>query len=161
MWINKLRSNYENKKSHVKVCMKNVNNNKFTLAVSSVLGIVLILGLTVMLFSIVYFSILSVPYSPPTPAADIYYSYEGTNIIVTHYGGTSLDLRTKIQMHIGDNPPIIAEVRDYLSAEAMDDDRWGFGEQFIYNASVDISNTSVEVVVIDIHTDSVVSVGKN
>jgi hypothetical protein len=137
------------------------SNNRDSHAVSSVLGTVLILGLTVSIFSIVYYSILSVPYSPPTPAADIYYSYEGMNIIVTHYGGTALDLQTEMQIHIGGNPPVITEVRNYLSAEAIDDDRWGFGEQFVYNASVDISNTSVEVVVIDIHTESVVSVGKN
>ena len=160
MWINKLRINYEKKKSPIKIFVNKIKNNKFSPAVSSIIGTVIILGLSVMFFSIIYYSVITVPYSPPSPSSNIYYSYEGTKVIVTHFGGPALDLQTEIQIHIGDDSPIITKVKDYLNEEAIDDNYWGFGEQFVYDTSVDILNNTVNVIVIDHYTDSVVSIGK-
>jgi hypothetical protein len=136
---------------------KNSHNNN---AVSEVIGTVLLLGISVTLFSIVYISVLTLPNSPPTPYSNIYFSYNETNIILTHFGGTELSLDTDIKIIIGDDPPIFEKVKDYLSNESIDDNYWGFGEQFIYTSSEDLLGKSVEVSVIDNNSNSIVNIGR-
>jgi FlaG/FlaF family flagellin (archaellin) len=142
---------------------KNSHNNN---AVSEVIGTVLLLGISVTLFSIVYISVLTLPNSPPTPSSNIYFSYnynetnDVTNIILTHFGGTELSLDTDIKIIIGDDSPIIEKVRKNLSEESINDSYWGFGEQYIYNASGNLLDKSIEVSVIDTDSNSIVSIGR-
>jgi len=74
------------------------NTNKF--AVNEIFGTILLLGISVSLFSIVYISVLTMPHSTPTNSTDIYFSYNGTKIILTHSGGKELNVNTQIKIKI-------------------------------------------------------------
>jgi len=61
-------------------------------AVNEILGTILLLGISVSIFSIVYMSVLTFPYAPSTPSSNIYFSLDETKIVLTHFGGKELDL---------------------------------------------------------------------
>ena len=88
-------------------------------AISEIIGTMLMLGISVSLFSVVYISVLTVPYSPPTPSANIIYQIEGGNIILSHYGGKALNLDTEIVMKVDDLPVDPISVGDYLYNDTM------------------------------------------
>ena len=72
-----------------KICKKvkvNKNQKKFfndNSALSDLIGTILLLGIAIALFSIVYISVLSIPYSPPTPTSNIAFSYNETKLTLT------------------------------------------------------------------------------
>jgi len=146
---------------------KHSNNN----AVNEILGTILLLGISVSLFSIVYMSVLTFPYTPSTPSSNIYFSLDETKIVLTHYGGKELDLDSKVRIIIGDEWSITVNISDFLDDEDLLDNYWGFGEQFdcnVTNAS-EVANpielevlleNSVQVTVIDQNSNSAVFIGR-
>jgi len=136
---------------------KKLSNNN---AVNEILGTILLLGISVSIFSIVYISVLTFPYTPSTPSSNIYFSLDETKVVLTHYGGKELDLESEVRIIIGDEPPITVNVSDFLDDEDVDN-YWGFGEQFVYNDTTGaVLENSVVVTVIDIDSNSVVIIGK-
>jgi len=134
------------------------NNN----AVNEILGTILLLGISVSIFSIVYISVLTFPYTPSTPSSNIYFSLDDTRIVLTHFGGKELDLDSEVRIIIGDEPPITVNVSDGGFLDDEDGNNyWGFGEQFVYNDTTEaVLENSVVVTVIDIDSNSVVIIGK-
>ena len=75
-------------------------------AINEIVGTMLLLGISVSIFSIVYISVLTIPYPSSTPSSNIYFSLDETKIVLTHFGGKELDLESDVRIMIGDEPPI-------------------------------------------------------
>lgn len=133
--------------------------NKQNHAVSEVVGTILLLGISVTLFSVIYTMVLSTPYTPPTPTSNIVYSLDNSNLTLTNVGGKPLELDTEVKILINDSLYQSYKVGDYLDPNKKN---WGIGEQLIFDLSGYISEIdySVEVQVIDVNSNSIIMMGK-
>ena len=102
--------------------MKNIREK---LAVSEIVGVVILLGISVSLFVVVQVMVFSYPFEPATPSVNIVGSISGGNILLEHHGGESISLDAEIRIIIDGEPkpPFIA--RDNLSLSTSNgDDFW-------------------------------------
>jgi len=130
-----------------------IKNNRQS--VSEVIGTIILLGISISLFSIVQFTVFSYPFEPSTPSVNIVGSIDQGNILLEHYGGESLSLNTKILFEIDNSqqPEIIVE-NNLVNSD--NDNQWEIGEILSYTPSIDISGKIVRATVIDVKTNSVV-----
>ena len=70
--------------------------------ISEVIGTILLLGISVTLFSVVYITVLSFPGAPTIPSSNIALSVNETSLILTHVGGEPLGLDSKIKIMVDD-----------------------------------------------------------
>jgi len=124
-------------------------------AVSEIVGTILLLGITVSLFSVICGIVLSYPFSPSSPPTNLVGMVEGEYLLIEHRGGKALDLGTKVSLTIGDNMSEIITVGAYLNNESKEDNQWGIGEWFVYQDS-DITGKKVGIAVVDVESDSVI-----
>ena len=124
-------------------------------AVSEIVGTILLLGITVSLFSVICGIVLSYPFSPSSPSTNLVGMVEGEYLLIEHRGGKALDLGTKVSLTIGDNMSKIIIVGDYLNNESKGDNRWGIGEWFVYQNN-NITGKKVGIAVVDVESDSVI-----
>jgi len=124
-------------------------------AVSEIVGTILLLGITVSLFSVICVIVLSYPFSPSSPSASLVGMVAEDYLLIEHRGGKALDLGTKVSLTIGDNMSKIVIVGDYLNIESKVDNRWDIGEWFVYQDS-DIKEKKVGIAVVDVESDSVI-----
>lgn len=131
--------------------IKRIKNNQ-NRAVSEVVGTILLLGISVTLFSVIYAMVLGIPYSPPTPTVNIVYSLNDNNLTLTNLGGKTLGLDTKIKILINDT---LYKTYNLTTS-------WGIGQELIFDLSEYINDIdySVEVLVIDSSSNSIVMMGK-
>jgi FlaG/FlaF family flagellin (archaellin) len=134
----------------------NLNRNS---AVSEVVGTILLLGIAVTLFSVVYITILGIPHLPPTPVSNIAYSINDEIITLTHIGGKPLDLNAEVKILINDELFESYKLGDYLDENETN---WGLGEKLKFDLSGNISESdySIGVQVIDLNSNSIVMMGK-
>ena len=92
-------------------------------AVSEVLGTILILVISVMIFSVVYISFFSVDVSPSRPNVYIAGSIKGNNLILEHSGGESLPLETKVSVSLADGTYNVCEVKDKDSVKLTEKEK--------------------------------------
>jgi len=139
-----------------------------TSAVSEVLDTILLLGIAVSLFSVVSIVVLSYPFNPSPPSANIVGFVDGNNIILEHRGGEDLDLDTKIMVTIDDDysNSYVLTINDryILGNESKNNNYWNIGENIIINATNDLPNldlfgSKVDVTVVDMNTNSVILTG--
>ena len=133
-----------------------MKNNRKNIAVSDVVGTIVLLGITVALFSTLCVGVLSYPFSPSEPAVNIVGTRDGTDLILEHRGGEALSLDTKVIITIGDDSPLPLIVGDYLTPEEKRDNRWGIGEGFVYDVG---EGERVVITVVDIESNSVIMLG--
>jgi hypothetical protein len=128
-------------------------------AVSEILGTVLLLGISVTLFSVVYFSILTVPNTPPIPSANIICSIADGEFVFSHIGGSELSDETKILLTIpGETTTATIIAKDYMDASAKADGNWGVGEKVRYTYSSFVGR-EVDYSVVDIGSNAIVVTG--
>ena len=109
--------------------IKKIRSNR---AVSEIVGVVLLLGITVVLFAFLNFSVFHLSFGDSVPSVNLIGSLDKTqaydNITIEHNGGESLDGKTQIIITIGSNTtPIKRNVSDLLN-DLNGDDKWNFGE---------------------------------
>ncbi len=134
---------------------KRVNN-----AVSEIIGTMLLLGISVSLFSVVYISVLTVPYTPPTPSVNIICQIDDDNIILSHYGGKALNFDSEIVLTVDGQPvdPILAG--DYLYNDFNGDGLWSAGEKVVFSYESLVSGgEQLEVNILDTRSNSLVMTG--
>jgi len=124
-------------------------------AVSEVVGTILLLGITVSLFSVICVIVLSYPFLPSSPSTNLVGMVEGEYLLIEHRGGKALDLGTKVTLTIGDNMSESVTVEDFLNNESKEDNRWDIGEWFVYNNS-NIIGKKVGIAVVDVESNSVI-----
>jgi len=135
-----------------------MKNRQADNGVSEIVGTMLLLGMTVTLFSLVYVSVLTISPTPLTPSADIVFRVEGDNIIIDHCGGVALSLDTKILMTI-DNRSMNAIAEDGLDDKYKDDDLWNMGEKLVFPVE-NIFGKQITINVIDVDSNSIIMTGK-
>jgi len=103
--------------------------------VSEVVGTLLLLTISVSLFSVIYASIFSIEISEPTPTVDIIGSINDNELILNHQGGDDLDLDTEVIISVnGKNTRL--PISQNLSYDEKQDDYWNIGE--IFNFSLEM-----------------------
>jgi len=135
--------------------MKYIKNNQ---AVSDIVGIAILLGISVSLFGLVQTIVLNYPFEPSPPTVDLVGHIENNNIIIEHQGGESISLDSKILISI-DGEQSSDTASDLIDIDTSDnDDLWDIGEFISYPIS-DYANKYVKATVIDTETNSIVMIG--
>ncbi|VVB60675.1 Uncharacterised protein [uncultured archaeon] len=125
-------------------------------AVSEVLDIVLLLGITIGLFAFLNYIVFSYSFQPSAPSVNLVGSIDKTNGIITieHNGGESLDGKTQIIITIGsDTTP--SNVIDLLS-DTNGDGKWNFGETVQFPYYGDTTSSYIRAIVIDPSTNTLI-----
>jgi len=135
-----------------------MKNRRTDNGVSEIVGTILLLGITITLFSLIYVSVLTISPAPHTPSANIVFRVKGDDIIINHCGGTALSLDTKILMIIG-NRSMNATAEDGLDDKYKDDDLWGIGEKLVFLVG-NLSGKQITIHVVDVDSNSMVMTGK-
>ena len=122
--------------------------NRANEAVSDIVGTVLLLGMTIALFSVLCVGVLSYPSSPSEPAVNLVGTIIETpddgvylKVIITLDGGQSEDIR----------------VGGYLTDENKDN-KWNIGEGFYYQLN-DYVEGQVKFTVVDTESNTVILLG--
>ena len=129
--------------------MKRIN-----IAVTEMVGTLLLLAISISIFSLVYFSVLTVSPNPTKPSVNLICTLENNNITLEHRGGKTLDLDTEITVNInGTNEKFI--VNNYINNTFKENGLWNMGERVIYPTG-DVTDLKVSVSVVDKHSNSVI-----
>jgi uncharacterized repeat protein (TIGR01451 family)/flagellin-like protein len=141
--------------------MLKIRKNK---AVSEVFGTILLIMISVSLFSVVYIVFLSIDIDESSLPVNIIGTVSDNNIILEHRGGESLHLKTKIILNLpnGEKDIITLKNEDFLDNNSKNDGRWGFGEKVVYkfNNMTNFSRfTPVDITVVDVESNSVIMKG--
>jgi FlaG/FlaF family flagellin (archaellin) len=129
-------------------------------AVSEVIGVILLLGISIALFAGVQLVVYSYPFEPSPPSLNLVASIDQENILIEHQGGERISLDALIRIKVGDLDHISVIARDYLNHNSSDDDEyWEIGEVIVYNPNLELTGLRVETSVIDKETNSVVMTG--
>ena len=144
--------------------MKNWKASSNDSGVSEVIGTILLLGISVTFFSVIYVTVLSFPGGPVAPSSSIALSLDETSLTLMHVGGEPLDLDTKIQIAIDNNLYNVTTVKAQLGEEeTKNDGYWGFGENVSIDFSAgipqDTSEYTIAVTVVDVDSNSVILMG--
>ena len=124
-------------------------------AVSEIVGTMLLLVISITLFSVVYLSVLTIYPSSTRPAVNIICSMdENDNITIEHCGGKKLDLDTEVSITIAETNERFT-VGDYLNNESKNNGVWDVGEKVVYPVE-NIIDKMVSVSVIDKHSNSLI-----
>ena len=123
-------------------------------AVSEIVGTLLLLGISISLFSAIYLSVSTIYPSSTRPSVNLICSVEKNKIIIEHRGGKTLDLDTKLTVTIdGANEKFT--VGDYMNNESRDNGLWNIGEQVVLPVG-DITDMNVSLSVVDVHSNSII-----
>jgi hypothetical protein len=106
------------------------------IAVSEVLGAMLLLSIAVLAFSVIYFYLVSDDGPAPQTYVYIVGDIDGQNITLTHTGGESLDANDKISFTIRGVKQLCL-IKDKLNDE-NGNGKWDLGEKIHDNFTVDI-----------------------
>jgi len=126
-------------------------------AASELIGTILLLGMAVALFSIVYISVLSVSLDANEPNPRIIAKIEGSNIILEHRGGDRLSLGTKVNINI-QNEKTIKTVGDLL-IDTNKDGYWNIGERLSYQFTYSIDPLEADIISVDIEGKKIILLG--
>jgi len=142
---------------------RRVNKKKIRekLAVSEIIGTVLMLGIASCAFSVLYYSVASTPNPNFSPIVEISGTIEENQIIVMHRGGEPLDLDTDFSLNIGGTLKMF-KVGDLLDSDSKEDGFWSLGEKIIYPLEYDFDYSVypyVDINVIDEGSNSIVMMG--
>ena len=126
-------------------------------AVTEIIGTLLLLGISVSLFSIVYLSVLTTHSNPTSPSVNMVCTFDDDNITLWHLGGKDLSLDTKVLLNFNDgsNDEIIINKTNLKKIDENDDGKWSTGEKLVYSNNIIVGN-QVEVTVVDAISNSIV-----
>jgi hypothetical protein len=119
-------------------------------AVSEVIGVVLLLGMTVLLYVVLNSNVSTFSFSSPAPIVNLIGTIDKANniIYVEHNGGESLEGSTNIRITIGTNTYL--KYTSDLLIDVNNDYKWNFGEiiQFSFKG-IDVTGKYIQVTVVD------------
>jgi hypothetical protein len=137
--------------------MKNKRGNQ---AVSEIVGIALLLGISISLFACVQYIVYAYPFEPSPPSLNLVASIDQNNILIEHHGGERLSLKAQIRVIIGESNHYSIIAGDYLNSNSSDNDEyWEIGELVVYNPGLELSGKRIETIIVDKETKSVVMTG--
>jgi hypothetical protein len=117
-------------------------------AVSEVVGVVLLLGITLTLFAVLNFYVFHFSFDPSVTSVNLIGTIDKANnmIDIEHTGGESLDENTQIIITIGSNT---YNFTVSSHPEEIQDDKWNFGETVRFHSPESITNKYIQVQVVD------------
>ena len=140
-------------------------------AVSEVIGVVLMLGITVMLFAVLNFSVFHFSFDPSVTSVNLIGTIDKTTNIITieHNGGESLEGNTEVVITIENS----TETHTYRNSTSdisknigrwhlikintsNTDDKWDFGETVQFESPVIIIGKYIRVDVVDPVKNSII-----
>jgi len=137
--------------------------SKYNKGVSEVVGTILLLGITVAIFSVLYIIVLSEPFDVSKPSSTVVAFVEGSNIIIEHRGGDEINSDSAFRFDIGSTSQEVT-IGDVLD-DVNSDGKWNVGERLIVNGSVigipisDWNNSDVNIYGIDADDQEVILSG--
>ena len=127
--------------------------------VSEITSTMLLLGIAVIIFSVVYFSLLSTPTPNVYPAIDMIAGVQEVNgnysITIEHRGGEPIDVNSRFIVDIAGIRKPVTQLKDLIQ-HSDDEAFWDFGEQIIYPIEENLSGLQVDVGIAEIHSNSLV-----
>ena len=147
-----------------------MKNKRKKTAVTEIVGVALLLGMSIAMYSVVQVMVFSYPFQPATPSVNLVGSINEDNVIkIGHFGGESISIDAKIIIRTSDDSTTFNVSDDdnsnlYFKQNNLGrDDLWEIGEIVTYDLS-DLTSSStsfdsVHVTVIDVKTNSVVMMG--
>jgi len=109
---------------------KSLKKKRSLEAVSEVLETIILLGMTVSFFSILYLFVFSFSFAPVIPTVQVLATTSGDNIILYHQGGDPLPTGTAILLTI-DDVPYTRTIGDYLDDTSKINSQWNMGERLV------------------------------
>lgn len=122
--------------------------------VSEVMGTLLLLTVSIGIFTIVYYSILSTQPAPSSPPLNIIATIDEKNIVVIHAGGKPLDMNSKILVTIA-GTTYEGFIYDYMDEDSKTNQKWDVGEKIIYPVG-DVTGLQVDLALRDHLSNSLV-----
>jgi len=132
--------------------------------VAEIIGTVLLLGIAVAIFSTLYVVVFAYPFPTSSPNVTLIGTIEGSNIIIEHHSGEALSLDTEIPIIIDGEKVLIGDnrtptARDLLDDASKKDGVWNIGERIVYPFVYNINGTQVEIMTVDVESNSLVLIG--
>jgi len=134
-------------------------------AVSDVIGTIILLGITIALFSVLSGIILSYPFTPSPPTVNLISAIDEDEIIIEHNGGENIGLDTKIVIMLNSSKEEF-KAGDHLDQNAKENGFWNLGEKVIFNVTTDsvvpysdYENRTIKVTVLDKTSQSILMMG--
>jgi flagellin-like protein len=125
-------------------------------AVSEIVGTVMLLGIAIALFSIVQLLAFSLPENQNTPSARLIGNVAGDAIHISHHGGESLELNTKLVFTI-DGTSYNRNASEILNVNTSNGDGfWNIGEKVSFDPGVSLNDLEIEMMVVDVASNSVI-----
>jgi len=136
---------------------------KSDLGVTEVVGILMLLMISISIFSVLNFYVLTFD-SPDHPiSANIIGYIDGHDLILEHRGGSYLKLnQTSIMLNVNNTKNELDPMVDFtLSNQNTNGDQylWEISEILIYTHAFNLNNSNVDVNVIDLEYNSIVMTG--
>ena len=153
-----------------------MNNKRKIIAVSEIVGVAILLGMSIAMYSVVQFMVFSYPFEPSTPSVNLVGSINnnelstGTGnertISIGHFGGESISIDSKILIRVNNSDEKNFTARNKIISNSKNPELWDIGEIVLINESdvCENSNTClinalIHVTIIDVKTNSVVMMG--
>jgi FlaG/FlaF family flagellin (archaellin) len=127
-------------------------------AVSEVIGVVLLLGITISLFTILNFYVFNFSFNPSAPSVNLIGTIDKANKIINieHNGGESLEGNINVIITIGSY--LYQNTSSELLLDVNADTKWNFGEtvQFLIPSTINIKGQYIRVEVVDPVSNSII-----
>jgi len=131
-------------------------------AVSEVISIVLLLGITITLFAFLNYTIFSFSFGTPPPSVNLIGTMDkvDNSIIIKHYSGDSLDGTTHVVITVGSSSyqKNVSEMHDtdWKFFDTNHDTKWNFGEAVQFHSPQLITDKYIQVTVVDPATNTII-----
>lgn len=125
-------------------------------AVTEILGTMLLLVISLIIFSTVYFSVLSIPQKEAAPNANIAFSFDNDTVTLSHLSGSPVDPESTISIIIDGNRDTI-RINEFNSWDNNSNNLWNFGEKLVYNTGEsNLLAKNITVSILDKNSNSLV-----
>ncbi|MEF8878834.1 MAG: type IV pilin [Candidatus Thermoplasmatota archaeon] len=115
--------------------MNKITNRGNNYAVSEVVGTVLLLVISITIFSSVYISLSTVDLGESTPSVHVTASLNDTTLTLEHCGGESLENDTKVVLRNENNEVEKIKIDKYLDEDEEENNVWDIGEKVVIDVS--------------------------
>ena len=140
---------------------RNTTNIRTKLAVTEIIGTMLMLVMATSSFTVVYYNVVSVPTPNPAPIVELSGMIDDNQVIVTHRGGVPLDLDTELTLNVGGTQKSF-RVRDFLDSKSKEDGVWGLSEKVVFPLEYDFDYSvypNLDINIIDRESNSILMTG--
>lgn len=131
-------------------------NTRTKKAVSEVISVVLLLGITISLFAFLNYMVFSFSFGESPPSVSLIGSVDTAHnaTIIEHYNGDSLDPSTNIFITIGSLT--YQRTAGQLLEDTNNNNLWNFGEKIQFTSMAITPGTYIQVTVVDPATNSII-----